>query len=501
MKSMFTRIMLASAISLSAAVLPSSAQTFTTLANFIGSNGEQPEGPLVQGANGNLYGVTSGGGLFGACKASAGCGTVFEVNPAGYIRTLYKFCSQSTCSDGWDPPGPLLLSPNGNLFGTTQLGGNRCFLARGCGTIFQITPAGTLTTLYRFCAQEFCPDGYAPAGLIQGPGGKIYGTTSAGGAHDGGSVFALSPSGNLTTLYSFCALVNCDDGGSPSELIFGADGNLYGTTEVGGTYSAGTFFKLTRDGVLTLLQQFCSQYQNNACLDGRNPLGPLVQDSNGNFLGTTSNGGTSDSGSVFQISPIGQLTTLYSFCSQVNIDGCADGAYPTGLLMGSDGNLYGTTHSGGSSNAGTAFEVTPSGALTTLYNFCHAGSGCADGETPVALAQGTDGVFYGGTSLGGTPANCGSFAGCGTIYKLSNLLPAFVAANPGFAKVGQQVGILGNNLTGATSVTFNGVPAAFAVVADTLIKATVPTGATTGILQVITPSGTFSSNVAFRVLP
>jgi uncharacterized repeat protein (TIGR03803 family) len=164
--------------------------------------------------------------------------------------------------------------------------------------------------------------------------------------------------------------------------------------------------------------------------------------------------------------------------------------------------FYGTTLAGGASGDGTAFQFNPSGVLTTLYSFCHTGGTCADGENPVASSQSTNGVFYGGTLLGGAPANCGPVhAGCGTIFNLSTELPAFVAANPGFAKIGQQVGILGNNLTGTTSVTFNGVPATFTVLADTLIKVTVPTGASTGIIEVTTPSGTLSSNVAFRVLP
>jgi uncharacterized repeat protein (TIGR03803 family) len=214
------------------------------------------------------------------------------------------------------------------------------------------------------------------------------------------------------------------------------------------------------------------------------------------LYGTTGYGGTNPGlygnggGTVFKITPSGKLTTLYNFCAQ---GGCVDGEAPiAGLVQVADGAFYGTTSSGGAYGYGTVFRITPSGALTTLYSFC-AQSGCTDGEVPVAgLGQDTNGTFYGATWGGGA-------YGYGTVFSLSVGLGQFVKTLPTSARVGSAVRILGTNLTGATSVTFNGTAAAFTVVSRYLITATVPTGATTGKVEVVTPSGTLSSNVPFRV--
>ena len=212
-------------------------------------------------------------------------------------------------------------------------------------------------------------------------------------------------------------------------------------------------------------------------------------------------GGIYGGGTIFKISPSGTLTTLYSFCAQ---SGCADGNVPNaGLVLATDGNFYGTTYLGGANSCmisgtnygcGTVFKITPSGTLTTLYSFC-AQSGCADGEGPRAgLVQATNGKLYGTTYYGGP-------TGDGTVFSLAVGLGPFVETRPTSGVVGRFVEILGTNLTGATSVTFNGTPATFKVVSRYLITTTVPTGATTGKVEVVTPSGTLSSNVPFRVLP
>ena len=186
------------------------------------------------------------------------------------------------------------------------------------------------------------------------------------------------------------------------------------------------------------------------------------------------------------------LTTLYSFC------GCTDGSYPQGLVQATDGNFYGTTIAGGT-NGGTVFAITPSGSLTTLYTFCSQ-SGCTDGQSPDGeLAQDTNGNFYGTTAFGGTSDDC-EF-GCGTVFSLSTGLGPFVSFVRNPAKVGQTFGILGQGLNGTTGVLLDGAPATFIVKSDTLLEATVPAGATTGPVTVTTPSGTLTSNVPFRVLP
>jgi uncharacterized repeat protein (TIGR03803 family) len=204
--------------------------------------------------------------------------------------------------------------------------------------------------------------------------------------------------------------------------------------------------------------------------------------------------GVNDYGTVFKITPGGTLTTLYSFCSQTD---CTDGMSPyAGLVQATDGNLYGTTSSGGGPylDYGTVFKITPGGTLTTLYTFCSQ-SGCADGEEPEAgLVQGTDGNFYGTTPVGG--AN-----GDGTVFSLSVGLGPFVKTQPTSGEMGVAVKILGTSLTGATKVMFNRHPAVFKVVSSSLITTTVPAGATTGPVEVVTPSGTLLSNVPFQVPP
>jgi uncharacterized repeat protein (TIGR03803 family) len=247
---------------------------------------------------------------------------------------------------------------------------------------------------------------------------------------------------------------------------------------------------MTPAGTLTTVYNFCVLAD---CADGAVPNAPLLQASDGNFYGTTSAGGTHRGGSVFRVTAAGKLTTLYSFCAQVN---CADGDDPqTGLIQGTDGNFYGTTEGGGTSSGchygcGTIFRITPAGKLTTLHSFS-----VTDGTSPSSgLLQGTDGDFYGATPGGG--ANNG-----GTVYSLSTGLGPFVLARPGSGKVGANVVILGNNLKGTTSVSFNGTAAAFIVASGSEITAKVPAGATTGKIDVTTPRGTLTSNQKFRVTP
>jgi uncharacterized repeat protein (TIGR03803 family) len=458
------------------------AQTFTTLFSFDGTDGAFLAAGLVQATNGDLYGTTGA-----ASGDSSNGGTVFKITPSGTLTTLYYFCSQTNCTDGRGPLAGLVQATNGDFYGTTAAGGT----SNG-GTVFKITPSGTLTTLYSFCSQSGGADGCAPtAGLVQATNGDFYGTTKYGGANGYGTVFKITPSGTFTTLYSFCSQSNCADGTTPTAALLQAtDGDFYGTTLNGGIGSYGTVFKITPTGSLTTLYRFCSQ---SGCRDGYVPQAALVQATNGEIYGTTTGGGTKGSGTVFKITPDGMLTTLHSF------DG-TDGSDPYGgLVQATDGDFYGTTLYASTGGYGTIFKITPSGTLTTLYVFCTQ-PGCTDGKAPVAaLVQDTNGKFYGTTYGGG--ANSGSNASYGTVFSLSVDLGSFVETRPTSGKVGAVVEILGTDLTGATSVSFNGIEAVFKVVAISLITATVPAGATTGTVQVVTPAGTLSSNVPFRVLP
>jgi uncharacterized repeat protein (TIGR03803 family) len=469
-----------------------SAQTFTTLHSFDSSDGAAILAGLVQATDGNLYGTAYEGG---ANCAPDGCGTIFKITPSGTLTTLHSFCSQSNCTDGEYPEAGLIQATNGNFYGTTYQGGTNC-APDGCGTIFKITPSGTLTTLYNFCSQSGCSDGYYPeAGLIQASNGDFYGTTTSGGAGGAGTVFKITPGGQLTTLHSFCSQSNCTDGEYPETgLVQATNGNLFGTTYGGGGANGrGTIFKITPSGTLTTLYSFCSQ---SGCPDGGSPQAGLTQATNGNFYGTTFAGGAHDLGTVFKITLSGNLTTLHSFCS-VGYPDCADGDLPRfgALVQATNGDLYGTAPSGGAQiYYGTIFKITPGGTLTTLYSFCPQ-SGCPDGDDPRGtLVQDTNGNLYGTTFAGG--AN-----GFGTVFSLSVGLGPFVETQTTSGKIGAAVKILGTNLTGATSVTFNGTTATFHVVSSSEITTAVPTGATTGKVKVFTHHGTLTSNVSFRVTP
>ena len=256
--------------------------TLKTLYNFCSlsgcADGNALSGGLVQVGNGNLYGTTQQGG------PNNGSGTVFKITLSGTLTTLHNFDT----TDGRYPYAGLVQASNGDLYGTTQGGGTN-----NEGTVFKITPGGTLTSLHSFCSQTGCPDGSSPyAGLVQATDGNLYGTTVLGGAGGEGTVFKITPSGTLTTLLSFAGT----DGAQPyAGLIQATDGNLYGTTKFGGANNDGTIFKITLSGTLTTLHSFDAT-------DGSDPYAALVQDTNGSFYGTTLTNGSNTYGTVFRLS-------------------------------------------------------------------------------------------------------------------------------------------------------------------------------------------------------
>jgi uncharacterized repeat protein (TIGR03803 family) len=485
------------------------AQKFASLVELQSADGVTPLAGLVQGVDGNFYGTNSALGVNNG-------GAIFKVTPTGTLTTLYSFCAQPNCTDGDGPEASLVQGADGNLYGTTYGGGIQgpCYgQAFACGTVFKITPGGTLTTIYEFCSQANCTDGANPSGtLVQASDGNFYGTTYSGGYYDGqphgcgdpgcGTVFKITPTGTLTTLYSFCAEKYCSDGYFPvAGLIQATDGNFYGTTPGGGETGYGTVFKITPKGTLTTLFSFC----DNCTGEGYRPEAGLVQANDGNFYGTAEYGGNKYSyGTIFKITPSGTVTTLYSFN---NIDGSGPIG---GLIQSTDGDLYGTTSGGGTANGcvayygvnncGTVFKITLTGTLTTLHSFCIQAD-CSDGAFPYAgLVQATNGNLYGTTFGGGTYSPC-YYRGCGTVFAMNGGVGPFVETLLTSGKVGDAVRILGNSLEGTTSVTFSGTAATFKVVSDSLISTTVPAGATTGPVQVVTPSGTLTSNVNFQVIP
>jgi uncharacterized protein (TIGR03437 family) len=318
-------------------------------------------------------------------------GTVFKMTPEGTLTTLYSF--GATSADGVSPEGGLIQGTDGNLYGTTRLGG-----IHNHGTVFSITPAGTKTTLYNFGGAS--TDGDLPvAGLIQATDGDFYGTTlagGAGGASVSGTVFKITPGGALTTLHAFGSTAG--DGIAPATALMQAtDGNFYGTTNQGGMYNEGTVFKITPGGTLTTLYSF------HPVNTFAYPSG-LIQAANGNFYGTIAPAGSP--GAVFEFTPAGMLTMLYTFGAMAT-----DGVGPSGgLIQAADGNFYGITSGGGTQGGGTIFKITPAGTETTLYSFGSAGT---DAQAPTAaLIQAADGNFYGTTSSGGAQED-------GTVFRFT----------------------------------------------------------------------------------
>ncbi|MFZ1072934.1 MAG: choice-of-anchor tandem repeat GloVer-containing protein [Verrucomicrobiia bacterium] len=338
-------------------------------------------------------------------------GTVFMVTTSGTLTTLVSFAG----TNGVDPAGGLTLGKDGDFYGTTYEGGGN----NDGGTVFNLTTNGTLTTLAFFDATNGL---YPVSALTLGNDGNFYGTTTQfgntnlNGGGGFGAVFQVMTNGALNTLATF----NGTNGASPQAgLTLASDGNLYGTTvsggsggEIGGAY--GTVFKVTTNGILTTLVSFPG---TNAGVNGTVPVGGLTLGNDGNLYGTTSSGGSNNDGTVFMMTTNGALTTLIYF------DG-TNGANPeTALTLGNDGNFYGTTSSGGNTNfvfpngMGTLFKVTTNGILTTLIAF-----NGANGSHPVgALTLGNDGNFYGTTQWGGN-TNLNGGSGYGTVFRLS-LLP------------------------------------------------------------------------------
>src|SRR5580692_5753372 len=302
----------------------------TNIHSFTGSgnDGAFPQGGVTLGTDGNFYGTTYEGG-------SVTAGAVFKVTPSGTYTTLYSFTGGS---DGAYPYAPPVEGNDGNFYGTTTAGGNTVTCGNGCGTIYKITPAGVLTTLYKFDITH----GYAPyAPLVLGTDGSFYGTTPFGTSANAGVVFRISPAGKFTLLFSF----DLTHGETPfAGLVQGADGNFYGTTIYGGTTGDGVVFKITPSGKLTVLHTM------NGTTDGARPYGGLVLASDGNFYGANAYGGTVNSncadgcGTFFRITPKGAYSVLYKF------------DYTTGAtpyvtpFQHTSGVVYGDSQVGGTGN-------------------------------------------------------------------------------------------------------------------------------------------------------
>ena len=426
-------------------------------------------GFMTQGQDGNIYGTIGDDG-------SNAAGSAFKMTTAGHFTRIYAFCALTKCADGAGPWGGLTLGLDGDLYGTTTSGGKV-----GAGTVFRLTPTGTLTTLWSF-------DNGADAGApwyppLQGLDGNFYGSSNTVYAGDYGAFYRVTSTPNSEkVLVDF----NYTNGADPNLPIQGTDGNFYGTAVYGGTSKIGVVYKITPGGAITVLHNFAGYPK-----DGASPQGVLVQGTDGNFYGTTYQGGANNYGTIFKITPAGVLTLLHSFApSSTNLDG----ANPqTGLVLGSDGNFYGATVIGGYFNGGLLYKITPAGKFTILHSLCST-SGCTNGFYPrTPLVQHTNGKFYGNTS--------GNSLGGSYFYSLDVGLKGFTKLVNWAGKVGATVDLLGQGFTGTTGVSFNGVAATFKNVSDTYITATVPAGAPSGTVTVTTFTSTMTSNRAFLVVP
>ena len=340
-----------------------------------------PIATLIQGTDGYFYGTTAGGADSTGTPNSTGIiyQLIADGPRAGAVTTLYNFTAVDASfrnSDGDNLHGSLVQGTDGNFYGTALQGG-----VNGSGTIFKFTPDGTFTTLHSFGAYDsntkINSDGAAPqGGLIQGRNGDFYGTTVYGGSSGFGTIFEMTPSGQLTTLFSY----NGTNGAYPSEaLLQAADGNLYCTTYAGDSTNNGTIIQLTPARIVTVLYNFSGT-------DGA-AANTLIQANDGNFYGTAG-GGATGQGIFFRLTPAGKLTTLHNFNG-------ADGDGPLQIIQASDGNFYGTTAGGGDFGGGVVFEVTSTGAVTVLDSFSNADGRIQHPES--GLIQGSDGNLFGTT--------------------------------------------------------------------------------------------------------
>lgn len=423
---------------------------------------------LAQGPDGELYDTDWDNGTYGQ-------GSLYTMSLSGDYNLLYSFCVEggNCLMTGSNPQGGVTLGSDGNFYGTTTYGG-----ADGYGTVFKITPAGTLTTLFSFPSTG--ADGSNPAfAVFQASNGDFYGVTPSGGEYGNGAFFSITSTGSFKLLASFPLT---SDGYNPNPPTQGTDGNFYGTTHNGGA-CCGTVYKITAAGVITLLYTFPGGQGS--------PVGQLAEGSDGNFWGVTNGVPFISCGELFKVSPSGDFTVVHTFTGNSNGDGCSQ---VSGLIVGSDGNLYGVTNAGGTANAGTIYNVNPStGDETVLYSFCSTSS-CPGGFAPApVLLQDTNGTFFGNTE--------GNSDGGSWFFSFDTGLGPFIRTLTHSGDVGAIVTFFGQDFTGASEVEFGGAAAQFKVVSDTELEAEVPAAAATGPVSVVTQGGKLTALSNFKVLP
>jgi uncharacterized repeat protein (TIGR03803 family) len=438
------------------------AQTLTVLDNFTGAPQIQTSASMALARDGNYYGGSYRGG-------ANNLGAMFRLTPAGTVTVIYSL----TSADGGPTyPNPI-LGDDGNLYGTCSQG------SAGNGYVFKLTPSGTFTHLHDFSGTDGSLSGSVgfAGGIIQGANGLLYGITSSGGASGGGTFYQITTSGTLTTIYNFNNAA--DSVSQPYGITEGTNGVFYGVALSPG---AGVFFSLTKAGVLTVLHNF-----NNDTNGGYSPSG-LLQGFDGNFYGITITGGANNEGTVYKMTPSGTVTILHSFNQTTD-----QVSYPQStLLQAPNGNFYSAIvgcNFGGCPNDGGIFEITPAGAYTTLETFDG-----TNGSLPwPGLNFNPNGDFYGITNDGGSSND-------GVYYSLNVGLSPYVYLLSISGEVGSKVQILGHGFTSSSVVSFNGVPAtAVTRTGATFLDATVPAGASSGYVTVTTGSSTVTSQRKYTV--
>jgi uncharacterized repeat protein (TIGR03803 family) len=445
-----------------AAAVAAHAQTYSVLYNMTlnstGVWGPEWLGVFAQARDGNLYSTSQLGGTFGK-------GVVFRLTPAGQVTVLHNFDGTT----GGVPLGGLTLGTDGSLYGTTCQGGSF-----NDGTVFRIATTGgsSYSVVHHFNINN--GEGYCPvAAPVQGTDGNFYGTASES-VPGSGTVYRMTPLGALKTLHVFNQAVN-RDGQGPLAIIQGTDGSFYGTTDTGGASDEGTVFKITAAGKFTLLHSFSGPNG-----DGARPRGPIIQASDGNLYGTEWDGLY-----IYMVTPTGGFTRFFTLTFQTGYLSYA------GLTQATDGKFYGAMTLGGTGN-GTILQLTPTGSSSVPHSFDYTHGG----NPQVSVFQHTNGILYGDTPNGGSGNKPG-----GVLYSLNMGLHPFVALLTTSGKASQVIQILGNGLTGATSVKFGSGSATFSVLSDTYMTAVVPATGTSGAVTVAAPSGIRVSSKNFKVLP
>jgi uncharacterized repeat protein (TIGR03803 family) len=462
------------------AAAPLHAQTFQDLYDFncnIGGCFPYDFGQLTQGSNGNLYGTAVNG------KNAPGLGTVFEVSTSGSYADLWPFDGTT----GEFPNAGLTLASDGNFYGTASAGGTF-----GNGTLFRMTPGGSLTVLHHFSSTEGAPL-VAPVEANNGTIDALYGVTGSGTTYR-----VTLPAG------TYKQLPNNAPGPTFGPFFLASDGYLYGTTQTGGTNNLGTVFRMTIPaGAIKIIHSFSGA-------DGSAPEGPLTSDFtnpwDGILYGTTDSGGANNTGTVFQLTlSSGALKFLHNFDAYVGAFTCNnDGGNPAaGLLLASDGYFYGVTSGGGANCIGTIFRFALGGFFTKLFDFDQSGVTSIYGEMAyTTLMEHTNGCLYGLTSMGG--ASNGQTNPMGNFYSLcaERLIQIVKVEGPIFVHPGVPAQILGNNLTHAVEVTFAGEQTQFQVGSDTNLLAQVPNDAVDGVIAVILDDGQqIETQSAEHILP